>query len=75
MAIRWRWPPDNVRAALADHGVVTLRKLEDEVVRARKLGRGNYRLHRRGGVGQRDIVPDGPVEENVLLQDNSRFDA
>ena len=55
-------------AALADHGVVALRQLEDEVMRAGELRRLDHPLHRHAGIGERDVVADRAVEQHVLLQ-------
>ena len=68
MAMRWRWPPDRLLAALADDGVVAFRQLQNEVVRAGELGRGDDPLDRHGRIGERDIVADRAVEQHVLLQ-------
>ena len=43
MAMRWRWPPERLRAALPDQRVVALRQLEDELVRAGQPGRLHHR--------------------------------
>jgi len=45
MAMRWRWPPDSLDAALADLGVVApallpVDQIEDEVFRMGKPGGG-----------------------------------
>ena len=68
IAMRWRWPPDSVAAALADHGVVALRQLEDELVRAGELRGRDHALHRQRRIGERDVVADRAVEQHVLLQ-------
>src|SRR2546430_13165007 len=51
----------------------TLFRSEDEVVRARELGCGNNALHRPRGVTKRDVVANGAVEQNVLLQDDANL--
>jgi hypothetical protein len=57
--------------ALADDGIIALGKLENELVRAGQR-RGRYdTFGREGRVRQRDIVPDRPVEQDVVLQDHA----
>ena len=68
MAMRWRWPPDRLAAALADDRVVALGQLQDELVCAGQLRRGDDALHRHGRVGERDVVAHRTVEQHVLLQ-------
>ncbi len=62
-------------AALADDRVVALRQLEDEVVRAGELGRGEDPLDRHAGIGKRDVFPHRAVEQHVLLQDEADLTA
>ena len=45
-AMRWRWPPDRGRAAVADLGLVALRQLQDHLMHARQLG-GAHDIFRR----------------------------
>ena len=68
MAMRWRCPPDRLLPRSCDDGVVALRQLEDELVRAGERGRGHDALDRHGRVGERDVLADRAVEEHVLLQ-------
>ncbi len=51
-----------------DQGVVTLRQLEDELMRPGEPGRGNHRLHRQAGTGQGDVLTHTAIEQKVLLQ-------
>ena len=44
-------PAREAAAALSDDRVVALGQLEDEVVRARELGRRDHLVRRQGGVG------------------------
>ena len=60
-----------VGAALLDDRVVAVRELEDELVRAGKLGRRDHRFHRPGRIGQRDILADRAVEQDILLKDDA----
>ena len=43
IAMRWRWPPDRLPPRSLDDGVVAVRQLEDELVRAGELGRRDHR--------------------------------
>ena len=56
------------RALLADHRVVALGQLADEVMGAGKLRSVDHRLDRRCRVGDRDVLAHAAVEEQVLLQ-------
>src|SRR5690349_8578852 len=64
-------PSGERNSPLADHSVVTLRHLLDEFLRVRKLrgpadfGTGGIRLP----IG--DVAPNGPVEQNRFLQDQT----
>src|SRR5580658_4363825 len=51
------------RAALAHHGVVALRQLEDELMGAGELGRADDAVDRHAGIGERDVLADRAVEE------------
>src|SRR5450759_2418414 len=42
-------------APLADHGVIALRKLQDEVVRTGKRGRGDDAIHRHRRIGEGNV--------------------
>jgi hypothetical protein len=53
---------------LADQRVVPFREFADEFVRAGELGRLDDRIKRQHRITQRDVVPDGAIEEGVLLQ-------
>src|SRR5437879_2870417 len=64
-------PAGEAAAALADHGVVAFGQLENEVVRPGERCRRNDAFHRYCGIGERDVLPDGAVEQHVLLQDDS----
>jgi hypothetical protein len=57
-----------VRSALAYLRVIALRQFEDEVVRARQPRGLDDALDRHAGVGQRDVVADRAVEQDVFLQ-------
>ena len=68
IAIRCFWPPERRLPALADHGVVAARQVEDEVVGE---GGPRRRLHARlvhvvHAVG--DVGAHGVVEEHGLLR-------
>ena len=71
MAMRWRWPPGEPAAPLADHGVVAPRQVEDEVVGEGGARRGlDARLvHVVEAVG--DVGAHGVVEEHRLLGDEA----
>ena len=57
-----------VRAALADHGVVAVGQRRDEVVAAGLLRRGDHVLHRRVGRAEADVVGDGVAEQVDVLE-------
>src|SRR5439155_11565979 len=56
------------RAAFANHGVIALRQLDDEIVRQRGLRGGNDFF--LGNIGQAvaDVVANGVVKQDVLLR-------
>ena len=57
-----------VRAAFFDHGVIALRQADDEFVRPGEFGGGDHPFERHGGIGQRDVLTNRAVEQQVLLQ-------
>src|SRR5258706_6185068 len=58
-------------APIADRRVIALRQLEDELVRSRQGGGFDDALHRHCRVGERDVVADRPVEEEILLENDA----
>ena len=62
-------------ATFADDRVVALRQFQDEVMSAGERGRGDHALDRHAGLGQRDIVADRAVEQNVFLQHDAQLAA
>ena len=62
LAARQREPP------LADHGVVAVRELEDELVGLRHARRGLDLGIARARTGEGDVLPDGRREEEALLE-------
>src|SRR5215467_4856281 len=64
-----------VGAALAHDRVVSLRQLDDEIVRAGELRRGHNLMHPQGWIGERDIVADGSVEQHIFLEHNADLTA
>ena len=68
MQRRWRWPPEDVRAALLDVGIVLVRELLDEVVRLRQFAGVDHLFIGGIGVAPAQVVLDGAGEEDVLLQ-------
>lgn len=66
--------PAGERATVFAHQrVIALRELEDEVMGAGELGRLDDAIHRERGIGQRDVVPHGAVEQKVLLQHDAHL--
>src|SRR6185369_6758952 len=57
-----------VGAALLDHGVVAERQLGNELVGTGEPRHGDDLGAVHGGIGERDVVVDGAVEQQVLLQ-------
>ena len=57
-----------VRAAFFDLRVITLRQLDDELVRASKLSRSYNLVERHGRIGERDVLTDRAIEQQVLLK-------
>ncbi len=53
---------------LADHGVVPVGQVVDEVVRAGQPRRAAHPLQRRLGIGERDVVAHGVGEEERVLE-------
>ena len=68
MLTRWRCPPETA-APVADHGVVALFGLHDEVMSVGDFGCGDDLVH--GGVlhSEGDIVVECVVEEDGFLVD------
>src|SRR5687767_2415355 len=54
-------------AALADHGIVAFRQLQNEVVRAGELGGRDHVVERHAGIRERDVLAHRPIEQHVLL--------
>ena len=67
-ATRWRWPPDEAHAALADHRLHAVRQLGHE---RRDLGQveGHLQLLVRGRPVDVDVAAQGVGEEEGLLED------
>src|SRR5215813_21868 len=63
------------RAALADDGVVTIGKLEDEVMGAGHLRSVNGLFDRHRAVGERDVVAHRAVEQDALLRHHADLTA
>ena len=57
-----------VGAALLDHRVVAVRQLGDELVGAGEPRHRDHLRARHGGIGERDVVVDRAVEQQVFLQ-------
>ena len=53
------------RAALANLGVLTFRKIENEFMRAGELRRCDHPVERDSRISQRDVVLDGAVQIQV----------
>ena len=68
MAMRWRWPPDKRVAPLADHRVVALGQVADELVGPGGRGRGLDLVERRRRLAVGDVVPDRDREEEGLVE-------
>ena len=67
MAMRCLCPPERC-AALLDHSVVALRELVDELVGAGEPGDLDHPGARHRRIGEGDVLVDGAVEQEVLLQ-------
>ena len=61
-------PAGEVAAVLADQRVIAFRQRHDELMRAGELRRPDHRLERQARISQGDVVADGAVEEEVLLE-------
>ena len=57
-----------IGAPLLDHGVIALRQLGDEFMRARQLRHADHLAARHRRIGERDVVMDGAVEQKVFLE-------
>ena len=73
IAMRWRWPPDKLDAALADMGVVAapalpILEIEDEVVGMRELGRAHDLFVARLRPAIADIGADRAVQQRSVLR-------
>src|SRR5713101_6055849 len=55
-------------AALANDRIIALGQLEDELVCAGEFGGGDHLRHRHRWIDERDVVANGMVEKDVLLQ-------
>src|SRR5260221_2160736 len=55
-------------AALANDRIIALGQLEDELVCAGEFGGGDHLRHRHRWIDERDVVADGMVEKDILLQ-------
>src|SRR5262249_45356056 len=75
MAMRWRWPPDKLPPRSADNGVISLRQFEHELVGAGELSGVDYPLDRHTPIGERDIVANRAIEQDVLLQHDTELPA
>src|SRR3954454_3433730 len=64
-------PARERRAALADHRIVALGELQNEIMSARQLRRVDDAVHRQAWIGQRDVVAHRPVEQHVVLEHDS----
>ena len=51
------------RPAFTDRRFISIRQIDNEVVRAGKLRRGDDPLHRHGGIDQRNVLAHRPVEQ------------
>ena len=75
IATRWRWPPGELDAALADDRVVLLLEPLDELVGVRDMADGPNLLHRRVRPAVADVVADRAVEQEVVLQHDAELRA
>ena len=75
IATRWRWPPDSFTPALADNRVVLLLEPLDELVGVGDAAHPLDLLERRIGPSVADVVGDGAVEQEVVLQDDAQLRA
>src|SRR5882757_2660766 len=62
-------------ATLANHGVVALGQVEDELMGAGELGRRDDPFERHAGVGQRDVVAHRAAHQDALLQHHAELAA
>ena len=60
-------------AALANHRVVAVGHLQDELVRTREPGRLHHCLHAQTGVSQRNVVAHTAIEEQGVLPDHANL--
>ena len=60
-----------IGAALLDHRVVALGQLVDELVGARQTRHLDHLRARHRGLGEGDVLVDGAIEEQALLQDDA----
>src|SRR5271170_6796471 len=60
-----------IGAALLDHRVVALGQLVDELVGARQTRHLDHLRTRHRGLGEGDVLVDGAIEEQALLQDDA----
>ena len=67
--------PGNRDTALADHSVVSIRQLLDEIVRIRQLCGFDNLLTRGSRFAIRDVLPDRRAEEQRFLQHKSKLPA
>src|SRR5690606_9888630 len=62
-------------AALADDGVVAVVEALDELIAVRDAGGGADLLDAGAGARERDVLADGAVEEEVVLEDDAELGA
>src|SRR5204862_1365323 len=60
--------PGERRTALADDGVVALFEARDELVRVRRLGRGDDLFHPGIALAVGDVLPDRRSHEHGILE-------
>ncbi|MNW20790.1 hypothetical protein D3C71_2213520 [compost metagenome] len=60
---------------LAHLGVVALGQFHDEIVRPGQLSGANNPFQRHARLGQRNVLADGSVEQEVLLQHHAQLAA
>ena len=75
MATRWRWPPDSRTPRSPDHRVVAHLEPFDEFVRVRDSADAFDIRTRRVRRAVPDVVGDGAVEEEVVLQHDAEMAA
>ena len=67
MAMRWRWPPDKLDAAVADHGREPLRQGFDEIA-ARRDCRAQHFVVGGGRTAIADVFHDRAMEQRDVLR-------